>query len=66
MKREIPVQPRPLTLADICLAIADGKLPTTIEDGYYTVSRRELRGLRRATNTAARRPPAPRPTSIAS
>ncbi len=62
---------RPLTLADLCEAIANGQVVAPIEDGYYTVSRAALRQLRQLRPAAdlrrARRPLRPaRPTSIAS
>ncbi|MDQ2807730.1 MAG: hypothetical protein M3Z04_12610 [Chloroflexota bacterium] len=59
---------RPLTLADLCEAIAGGQLVAPIEDGYYTISRRALRQLRPAADL--RRVSRPvrlaRPTRIAS
>jgi hypothetical protein len=58
---------RPLTLADVCEAIANGSLPAAQEDGYYTVSARALRRLRpEADLRAPRRRPVRQPDRIAS
>ncbi len=46
MKQRLQTQPQPLTLAEVCEAIANGRIPAKVEDGYYTVSQRELRQLR--------------------
>jgi hypothetical protein len=51
MKRRIQMQSRPLTLAEVCEAITNGRVPSEIEDGYYKVSRRALRGLQRPADT---------------
>ncbi len=60
--------PRPLTLADLCEAIASGQLTAPIEDGYYTVSRRALRQLRPDADLSLmpRSAPLTRPDRIAS
>lgn len=51
MKRRIPMQSRPLTLAEVCEAITNGRVASEIEDGYYKVSRRALRQLQRPVDT---------------
>jgi hypothetical protein len=51
MKRRVQMQPRPLTLAEVCEAIANGRVPSEIEDGYYKVSRRALLQLQRPAGT---------------
>jgi len=34
-----------MTLGDVCEAISDRELPATVEDGFYVVSRRDLKRL---------------------
>ncbi len=51
MKRRIPMRPRPLTLAEVCEAITNGRISSEIEDGYYKVTRRALRQLQRPVDT---------------
>jgi len=62
MKAQTLDTPRPLTLADLCEAIASGQVVAPIEDGYYTVSHRALRQLRPAADLRrVRRPTRPAP-----
>jgi hypothetical protein len=42
------VQERSITLAELCEALADNRLPAEKEDGFYVVSRRALRRYSRA------------------
>lgn len=35
-------EPKPLTLAELCEALAEGNLPSQQEGGYYTVRQRDL------------------------
>ena len=51
MKRRMQMQSRPLTLAEVCEAITNGRVPSEIEDGYYKVTRRALRQLERPADT---------------
>jgi hypothetical protein len=51
MKRCMQMQSRPLTLAEVCEAITNGRVPSEIEDGYYKVTRRALRQLERPADT---------------
>ncbi len=68
MKLQTLETPRPLTLAELCEAIAGGRVVAPIEDGYYTISRQALRQLRPdADLRSVRRPVRPvRPVRIAS
>ena len=65
MKQRLQTEPRPVTLAEICEAIASGKIPAQIEDGYYTVSHRALRQLRPESERRVLRP-SRRPVDLAS
>ena len=51
MKPQLVIQERPLTLAEVCEAIAAGRLPAQVADGYYTVTQRALRQLRRQADS---------------
>ena len=51
MKRRMQMQSHPLTLAEVCEAITNGRVPSEIEDGYYKVTRRALRQLERPADT---------------
>ena len=51
MKRRMQMQSRPLTLAEVCEAITNGRVPSEIEDGYYKVTQRALRQLERPADT---------------
>ncbi|HYO49347.1 MAG TPA: hypothetical protein VEW94_05800 [Chloroflexia bacterium] len=43
MKRNYATEePRTVTLAELCEALADGTLPSQQHEGYYVVNRREL------------------------
>jgi hypothetical protein len=67
MKQQTQTESRPVTLAEICEAIASGKIPAEIEDGYYTVSHRALRQLRPAPDRAVvLTMPVRRPANLAS
>lgn len=54
MNREMQTQHRPITLAEVSEAIANGRVPAQIEDGYYRISRRSLLRLRTQDETRAR------------
>jgi len=65
MKSRVLVQTRPLTLAEVCEAIAGGKIPAQMENGYYTVSHRALRQLQQGDTPQVMLRATP-PASIAS
>ena len=55
-------QPKMLTVGELCSAIADGRLPATIEDNqWYQVNGRELR---RFANRQQQRPERAVPRSL--
>ncbi len=61
MMKNIP-QPRTLTIGEVCAAIADGRLPATLEDNrWYQVNGRELR---RFANRQQQRPEREAPRSL--
>ena len=67
MKQHLQTLPQPLTLAEICEAIASGQISAQIEDGYYTVSHRALRQLRpESARRAVLTQRASRPVDLAS
>jgi hypothetical protein len=39
-----------VTLADLCEALADRKLPANVEDGFYVIQRKDLQRLGRPVN----------------
>ncbi|HUS17743.1 MAG TPA: hypothetical protein VM536_22335 [Chloroflexia bacterium] len=54
MKRRTQLAARPLTLAEVCEAIADGKITAEKEGDYYTITHRALRRLRPEAPLSAR------------
>lgn len=46
----------PMTMADLCVAIADGRIHPTIRDGVYEMRVRDLRHLRADDRQIARPP----------
>lgn len=48
-------EPRPVTLGDLCEALADGALPTKNDGKFYVVSRTEVSRLAEALSAYQRR-----------
>ena len=65
MNRVAQIQERQLTLAEVCEALASGKLPAKVENGNYHIRRSDLRSLVRQ-NDGGQPSQARRPRSLAS
>ena len=51
MKKSYQEENRTFTVAQLCEALASGRIPAQMEDGMYVISSRDLRQLARAAST---------------